>query len=222
MTGVDRLIIGVVEEEVKPATDKSAERAAAKAARVEEKAAVRAIKQEERAAARAHRDAAKAAARSEKAAGRPAHGGGRLAVLRMRRANSGPDINKLTFEPDVSGSGGDELRSSPDRDPALGSASPSTSPDSHLPSRILRAHGRSKSQHLPDLPNSDGELDSFRRITTGSSSIPSSSPLRISHQSPSSNGQSARSPFAQGTCRRIFIASRAKNPCLCPSKRPSI
>lgn len=55
-TGVDRLIIGVVEEEVKLSqTDTKEEKAAARAQRMEERAALKAQRQEERAAAKANR-----------------------------------------------------------------------------------------------------------------------------------------------------------------------
>ncbi|BDA46825.1 probable SEC14-like protein 2 at C-terminar half [Coccomyxa sp. Obi] len=202
--GVDRLIIGVVEEEVKPSTDKSAERMAAKAAREEEKAASRALKQEERAAARAHRDAARAAARADREAGRSApRTGGPLGVLRMRRAASGPDIGALV-DREMDGSG---EASSPDREPTLGSASPSlsASPDPRPPPPPATAlhHRRSRSQALPDLPVSDGEIETgtFRHTANGASPVGSSplrsSPLRIGQRTPDTNGHATRSPFSQ-------------------------
>ena len=194
---MDRLIIGVVEEEVKPTVDKTAEKSAAKAMREEEKAASRALKQEERAAARAHRDATRAAARADKSA--HSGSGRRLGVLRMRRASSGPDIGGLADRA-MAEAGGEA--SSPDREPSLGSASPSlsVSPDVHPPARRVLQHGRSHSQHLPDmLPASDGEIDdgAFRRPKIGGAP-PASSPLRISHSNSGANGHVSRSPFAQG------------------------
>lgn len=206
VAGVDRLIIGVVEEEVKPSTDKTAERMAVKAAREEEKAASRALKQEERAAARAHRDAARAAARADKEAGRSApRTGGPLSVLRMRRAASGPDIGALVDREMADGSG---EASSPDREPILGSASPSltASPDPRPPPPPATAlqHRRSRSQALPELPVSDGEVETgpFRHTANGVSPVGSSplrsSPLRIGQRTPDTNGHAMRSPFAQG------------------------
>ncbi|EIE19775.1 hypothetical protein COCSUDRAFT_44590 [Coccomyxa subellipsoidea C-169] len=198
--GVDRLIIGVVEEEVKPSVDKASERSAAKAMREEEKAALRALKQEERAAARVHRDAAKAAARADRETGRTGPGGGgggrRLGMLRMRRAASGPNIGVLVEQENADSITGGEA-SSPDRDPSLGSSpSLSVSPDVHR--RVLQ-HGRSRSQHLPEvLPASDGEVEggSFRRAKDAAGPA-ASSPLRISQPSPGGNGHPMRSPFTQ-------------------------
>ncbi len=201
VAGVDRLIIGVVEEEVKPSVDKASERSATKAMREEEKAALRALKQEERAAARVHRDAAKAAARADREAGRTGPGGGgggrRLGMLRMRRAASGPNIGVLVEQENADSITGGEA-SSPDRDPSLGSSpSLSVSPDVHR--RVLQ-HGRSRSQHLPEvLPASDGEVEggSFRRAKDAAGPA-ASSPLRISQPSPGGNGHPMRSPFTQG------------------------